>query len=56
MNILHQELPSFQKSIYQLLQKFDQDRLLQIIVDEKEDNRGKTVEFLQNLYDNILKW
>lgn len=54
-NILHQELPAFQKSVYQLLQKFDQDRLLQIIVNEKEDHRGKTAEFLQNLYENILR-
>ncbi len=54
-NILHQELPSFQKSINQLLSKFNQEDLLQVIMDEKEDTRGETAKFLQNLHNAILE-
>ncbi len=52
-NILHQELPTFKKTIHILLKDFNKDKLLQIISNTKEDNRGKTAEFLQNLYDEI---
>ncbi len=52
-NILHQELPTFKNTIYVALRDFDKDKLLQIISSTKEDCRGKTAEFLQDLYDEI---
>ena len=52
-NILHQELPSFKDTIYDLLNDFDKVKLSKIILDTKEDYRGETANFLQNLYDEI---
>ncbi len=52
-NILHVELPTFKNTIYALLKEFDKDKLSKIILDTKEDYRGETAEFLQNLYEFV---
>ena len=52
-NILHQELPSFKKSVHMLLSEFDKEKLLQVISNTQEDSRGKTAIFLQSLYAEI---
>jgi hypothetical protein len=36
-----------------LLKELNHTKLLEIISDTKRDSRGKTADFLQNLYDEI---
>lgn len=52
-DILHTELPRFEKIIYKILQTFDGSLLLEIITDTKEDYRGETVLFLERLHDKV---
>jgi len=52
-DILHTELPRFEKVIYSILQTFDTLLLLEIITASKEDYRGETVLFLERLYDKV---
>jgi len=52
--IVHCELPKFKETVYQLLEKFDKELLLEIISDTKEDYRGDTAKFLQSLYEYIV--
>jgi uncharacterized protein with HEPN domain len=52
-NILNHELIDFKETVYILLKDFDKEILLKIIANTKEDSRGKTADFLQDLYDNV---
>ncbi len=52
-DILHHELPPFNKVILDLLKKFDKKLLLEIISDTKEDYWGETALFLDGLYERV---
>jgi len=54
-NILHHELPAFQRKVLEQLPKLNQSRLLDVIQSEQKDSRGATAHFLYKLYEQIIQ-
>jgi uncharacterized protein with HEPN domain len=54
-DILHNELPPFEKEIIHLAQNGDTSRLLEIIQETRKLYRGASARFLDELYDRFDK-